>query len=197
MNNFKFEIFTFSPQKLRTHVSSFLLFKPLPVSKLKATLPAVVILIAILGVFDFISILGARILNINLLVAILDSLDVFFRKSFFFLFQVGFSIGVSKVYAFFLNEGDMKLSYSYLSLLSSVHLPLTLFLANVRKSHSFFSLGTALMMIQAFVSDYLSTSAVMEEKGKIKEKGLLKFHLISLTMHIVFYVFILHYMYSR
>ncbi|ELA41528.1 uncharacterized protein VICG_01392 [Vittaforma corneae ATCC 50505] len=125
-----------------------------------------------------------------------DIFSTIFVKSFFFVFVILFSVAISLVYSLFLKDGKIKLSYVYMSLLSSVHLPLSLFLAYLKSSKDPFSVCTIVMVIQGLISDYLSRASVKyKEDEPIKNR--MGFILTSLGMHLAFYALILRFLYSK
>lgn len=170
---------------------SFLMFKPQRIPDKDATIPNYIILVILLALFNTLFFALSQLLNINILVGFFRFILSFFTKIFLVILQVIFSILVTKVYANFLNNGTMKFSYCYISILSSVHLPITLFLMRIGDPKAFFSFPSCLMLLQSILSDHLSRSSV----DRCNRETRTMFILSSLTLHIAFYLLLLRNLY--
>lgn len=193
---FNTSLFSFSFRSIKADFSSFLFFKPTKVDNLSSSIPNVVCYIFICGFFNFIGFLCAKIFNINIFEVIYDIISALIIKSFFIVFIVIFAVGMSVVYSFFIEESRFNLSYIYLFILSSVHLPIFLFLAFLINTQGILSTGNIIMLLQGLIADHLSRSAVSyKEDEPLRNKK--SFILTSLGLNLLFYGIILKFLYSK
>lgn len=196
MNPLESSIFSFSIAAIKSHMKAYFLFSPVHTDELKTSILNIIFLSIVLATLNFFGFLGAKLLNLNVLEVVYDIFTAIFVKSLLFIFVILFSLCVSLVYSLFLEDGTIRLSYVYMSLLSSIHLPLSLFLAYIKNSKDPLSLCTIVMVIQSLISDYLSRASVKYKEDE-PMKNRISFILASLGMHLAFYALILRFLYSK
>lgn len=187
-----FSFFSLSFSTLRSHLVSFFLFSPPQVSQIKSSLPNLVILAILFGFLNWIAFVTSQLINLNPFTVISNFMRAFFTKPLNVIFQIAFSILIAKFYSIITSDGKMRLSYCYMSLLSSIHLPFVLFITFAFYSDDMLK-STVLMGIQGFITDYISRNTIDSKDIKGSK---LRFMIISMVLHVLFYSIVMRYVYS-
>jgi len=115
-------------------------------------------------ILNFTAFTWAKMITVNILGAIFGIFWGIIWKTIGFCIMIGFYFFVSLYYSVLLDDGAFDYSLYYIGVLSTIHLPLVVFTTNVPLFGFFirpFYVDRILVVVQAFVSDYLMRKTIL------------------------------------
>lgn len=190
-------LFSLSISAVKSSILSYFIFSPVQASDLKSSVPNMICIAVILSLLNLAGFLAAKAFNINIVKAVYELIASIFTKSLISFVIVIFALLMSLVYSLLVKSGRLfSASYMCMVMLSSVHLPLVLFLRFFKDDQKLLGMGTVIMFAQGFIADYMCRSAIgYKENLTGQRRGVLI--VTSLACHLLFFGVVVPFLYSR
>lgn len=178
-----FTKFYFSPTTVISHIQHSLILKPIPCTDISFSYFNTAFLFLIIGIASLIGYILARLVNFNIIEVAKDLAFGILVKIYLPVFVILFSLGISKIYSTALASGNIKTTYFYSSLLSQVHLPISIFLSNLEKRRVHYVPIILSMSVQGLISHWMMCKSTGEQPFDFKKTNLI---VTSILAHIAF-----------
>lgn len=145
-------------------------------------------------ILNFTAFAWARMITVNILGAIFGIFWGIIWKSIGFCIMIGFYFFVSLYYSILLDGGAFDYSLYYVGVLSTIHLPLVVFITNVPLLKFLmkpFYIDRILIVLQAFVSDYLMRKTILGNSDISFRKYMIS-TAFTLSCFVLYYYIIIH-----
>lgn len=188
----KLVFFAFSLRSFRDQVKSFFLLDPLEHDSISSGYAYSLVLLISIWAANFAASVAARMVTVNVLSALWDIAVKSPMRVLGLVCLVLFYLLVSKLYSSFFDDGSFKQSYFYVSMLSSVHLPLFVFVLSVPSKAAWKFVPYAVLMgLQGLVAEYLTRKSIVPSKSPELRRSCAYLTAISCAAHVVFYALVM------
>lgn len=184
----KFLLFNPSIFSLKGHFLDFLFFKPISYDNIKVDFVLCTALVLLNTFLITVAHLTAKIIGLKIFEVVLlfpvKAIIILFGALAISLFYSLISVVYSKIF----DNGKFKLSYFYIGHLSSIHLPICVFIVIILKSYSLARfLHFPIMTAQAIISEYLVRTSIIADRIVDDPKKKAYVTIFSCIVFILFY----------